>query len=43
MRGIHAALPRTEVIGLVIFSLIIMAFTVSGLLSWWKEQRRTKK
>ncbi len=43
MRESFAALPRTEIIGLAVFSLIIVAFTVSGLVSWWKERRRTKK
>lgn len=43
MREILAALPRTEVIGMVIFSLILVVFMTSVWLSWWKEQRRTKK
>lgn len=43
MREILATLPRTEVIGMVIFSLIILAFMTSAWLSWWKEQRCTKK
>lgn len=38
-----AALPRTEVVGLAVFSLMILAFMVSIWLSWWKERRRTKK
>jgi uncharacterized iron-regulated membrane protein len=38
-----AALPHTEVVGLGIFSLIILAFMVSAWLSWWKDRRRTKK
>ncbi len=43
MRESFAALPHTEVMGLVVFSLIIVAFMVSVWLSWWKERRRTKK
>ena len=43
MREILTALPRTEFIGMVIFSLIILAFMTSVWLSWWKERRRTKK
>ena len=38
-----AALPHTEVVGLAIFCLIIVAFMVSVLLSWGREPRRTKK
>lgn len=38
-----AALPRTEAVGLAVFSLLIVAFMVSIWLSWWKEQKRTKK
>jgi len=38
-----AALPRTEAVGLAIFSLIILAFMVSIWLSWRKERRWTKK
>ena len=43
MRETLAALPRTEVMGLVIFSLIIVAFMVSAGLSWWKDRWRTRK
>lgn len=43
MRETLAALPHTEVMGLVIFSLIIVAFIVSVWLSWWKDRRRAKK
>lgn len=38
-----AALPRTEVMGLVTFGLIIAAFMVSAWLSWWKDRKRIKK
>ena len=43
MREFVAALPRTEVLGLAIFSLIVLAFMVSALWAWWKERRETKK
>ena len=43
MRETLAALPRTEMLGLVIFSLIIVAFMVSAWLSRWKSRWRTKK
>lgn len=38
-----AALPHTEVIGLVIFGLVIVAFMVSAWLSWWKERTWSKQ
>lgn len=37
------ALPRTEVMGLAIFGLILVAFMVSGGLSWWKDRKQIKK
>jgi hypothetical protein len=43
MREPFAALPHTEAVGLAVFILIILAFMVSVLLSWWKERRRIKK
>ncbi|MFO0698246.1 MAG: hypothetical protein U0236_03375 [Nitrospira sp.] len=43
MREFVAALLRTEVLGVAIFSLIVLAFMVSVWLTWWKERRHTKK
>ncbi len=38
-----SALPYTEVVGLAIFSLIIVAFIVSIWISRWKDRRWTEK
>lgn len=43
MRELLSALPRTDVLGLAIFSLIIVAFIVSICISRWKDRRWTKR
>lgn len=43
IREILRAVPRTEIMGLVVFSLIILAFMLSVWVSWWKDRRRTKQ
>lgn len=43
MREFVATLPRIEVLGIALFSLIIVAFMVSAWATWWKERTRTKK
>jgi uncharacterized membrane protein YhaH (DUF805 family) len=43
MRESLSALPHTDVVGLAIFSLIIVAFMVSICISRWKDRRWTKK
>lgn len=43
IREILLAIPRTEVMGLLVFSLIILAFTGSAWLSWWKDRGWTTR
>ncbi len=42
MRELLAALPRTEVMGLLVFSLIILAFMVSAWMTWRTDRKWTK-
>jgi hypothetical protein len=42
MRELLAALPRTEVMGLVVFGLIILAFMVSAWMTWRTDRKSTK-
>ncbi|MGE0471954.1 MAG: hypothetical protein AB7L09_26190 [Nitrospira sp.] len=42
MRDFVATLPRTEVLRIAIFNLIIVAFMASAWATWWKERTRTK-
>lgn len=43
MRASLSTLPNTDVVGLAIFSLIIVAFIVSIWISKWKDRRWIKK